>query len=136
MSFSKNVIIFFFVFQILFPNDLKNDLASLPFLFQHFAHHNQHEGSKKMGFIDFLIKHYSDDHHRDEDPKNHEHLPFQNYHVDSNFYQVIAPDFEPKTFLFLNQYFQMNKTIQTVFIQEYFPSRILLSIWKPPQFFN
>jgi hypothetical protein len=111
-------------------------LVSLPFLFQHFAHHNQQGENEKIGFIDFLMKHYTNDRHRDEDPINHEHLPFQNHHVDTNLYQVIATDFEPKTFLFLNQYFSLNKAKQNAFIQEYFPSTILLSIWKPPQLFN
>jgi hypothetical protein len=118
------------------PNDLKSDLMSLPFLFQHFLHHNHEEKNETIGFVDFLVKHYDDDHHEGEDHDNHDHLPFQHHEVDTNLYQVIAPDFEPKTFLFLSQYFSLSKAKQNVFIQEYFPSRILLSIWKPPQFFN
>ena len=117
------------------PNDLKSELVSLPFLFQHFSHHNHEEANETIGFIDFLTKHYADDnHHEEEDHDNHHHLPFQNHTTDTSLYQVIAPDFEPKTFLFLNQYFQANKAEQIAFIQEYFPSRIFLSIWKPPQF--
>ncbi|MBP6810975.1 MAG: hypothetical protein KA138_05630 [Saprospiraceae bacterium] len=55
--------------------------------FHHFLHHlDSHQG--KIGIMDFVHLHYSDDEHNEEGHAHHENLPFQRHHHDQ---QNLAP---------------------------------------------
>lgn len=128
MKFIKSFFIILFCLQLTLPFIISGILR-LPNLVVHFVHHNHEHNT--VGFIDFVHNHYAEKHH-DEDHHEHEDLPFHN-HSETTFNQIIAINFEPKDFVFIQNKIIDKKPKKIIFLQDFFPSNVSLSIWKPPK---
>ena len=103
-----------------------HQLWKLPFLIQHYLHHQEEDRS--LSFITFLKIHYTDkDHPNDNDDKEDNELPFKSVgnisHIDT---PLIVKNFNPT-----GDYYLADKP------SSYYPEGILnhrsLSIFHPPR---
>ncbi|MFV8352981.1 hypothetical protein [Flavobacterium sp. XS2P14] len=127
MNFIKKIVTLIICLQLTVPFVVEDSLR-FPILISHFIQHSYNQ--KDVTLIHFLTDHYLDKHH-DEKHDDHQDLPFHS-HSDLSFNQNLAINIEIKLFKFIpNYYFKEPQKI--AFLQNYFSSRVLLSIWKPPK---
>ena len=128
MKFFKNIIALLICLQLTVPFIVEDSLR-LPILVSHFIQHTyNHNG---VTLIHFLTDHYLDK-HQNEKQDDHGDLPFHS-HSDFSSNQNIALNLEIKLFKFIpNYYFKEPQKI--AFLQNYFSSSVLLSIWRPPKY--
>ncbi len=127
MKFIKIILTLIICLQLTIPFVVEDSLR-FPILISHFIKHTYNQ--KDVTLIHFLADHYLDKHH-DEKHDDHQDLPFHS-HSDFSFNQNLAINIEIKLFKFIpNYYFKEPQKI--AFLQNYFSSRVLLSIWKPPK---
>ena len=127
MKFIKNILTLIICFQLSIPFVIEVSLR-LPILVSHFMKHQ--DNHRAVSLIHFLADHYLNKHH-DEKHNDHADLPFHN-HSDFSSIDYLALNLEIKLFKFVpNYYFKEQQKI--AFLQNYFSSRALLSIWRPPK---
>ncbi len=104
-----------------------SELAKLPLLFEHFEAHRASDRS--MDFLDFLVLHYTDARHHQEDHSTHSQLPFgQHHHVNIILPVLNAPEAPPLPEPPRPSYIQYTvPETRSVF------SAFLPSIWQPPR---
>lgn len=129
MKFFKNIIALIICLQLTAPFFVKVSLR-LPILFSHFIQHTHNQ--KGATLIHFLKDHYLDKHHN-EQQDDHGDLPFHS-HSDFSFNQNLAINLEIKLFKFISNYY-FKEPQKTAFLQNYFSSNVLLSIWRPPKYY-
>lgn len=127
MKFIKNIITLAICLQLTIPFVVEDSLR-FPILVSHFIQHN-HEHSN-VTLIHFLSDHYLNNHH-DEKQDDHGDLPFHS-HSDFSSNQNVAIHLEIKSFKFTPIYF-FKEPQKIAFLQNYFSSSVLLSIWRPPK---
>ncbi|MFV8364386.1 hypothetical protein ACNQGO_13490 [Flavobacterium sp. ZT3P35] len=127
MNFIKNIVTLIICLQLTVPFVVEDSLR-FPILISHFIQHTDIQ--KDVTFIHFLTDHYLDKHH-DEKHDDHQDLPFHSY-SDFSFDQNLALNIEIKLFKFISNYY-FKEPQKIAFLQNYFSSRILLCIWKPPK---
>jgi hypothetical protein len=103
-----------------------HQLWKLPFLFQHYLHHQKTDPS--LSFISFLKIHYTDkDHPNDNDDKDDNELPFKSIgnisHIDT---PVIEKKFNPA-----ENYYSPDKP--SAYYPEGIPDHRSFSIFHPPR---
>jgi hypothetical protein len=126
VKFIKTILTLIICPQLTIPFVVEDSLR-FPILISHFIKHTYNQ--KDVTLIHFLADHYLDKHH-DEKHDDHQDLPFH-CHSDFSFNQNLI-NIEIKLFKFIpNYYFKEPQKI--AFLQNYFSSRVLLSIWKPPK---
>ncbi|MFV8465257.1 hypothetical protein [Flavobacterium sp. LB1P62] len=127
VKFLKNILALIICLQLTIPFVVEDSLR-LPILVSHFIKHSHNH--RDITLIHFLVDHYLDKHHN-ENHDEHGDLPFHN-HSDFSLHQNLAINLEIKLFKFIpNYYFKEPQKI--AFLQNYFSSRVLLSIWRPPK---
>ena len=128
MKFIKNILTLIICFQLSIPFVVEVSLR-LPILVSHFIEHDYNHRS--VSLVHFLADHYLNKHH-DEKHDDHGDLPFHN-HSDFSSNNDLTLNLEIKSFKFVpNYYFKEQQKI--AFLQNYFYSRTLLSIWRPPKY--
>lgn len=117
------------MYSVVVPDNLKVQLLKLPYLVQHFIHHNHYDRHNSIDFLDFLASHYNNSTDTD---KEHENLPFKN--SDSNFQNTIL--------VYITTFFAYIKLINhqcSVYkpklnIKNFcYKFSYLTSIWRPPK---
>jgi len=129
----KKFISIFLLLQFLTNNSFAEQLIKLPKLFTHY-HHHSHTHHDTKNFVDFLVKHYSNDHEKDQhagDDKDCD-LPFK--HCDGCCVNVHVPvlafidSFEETDFSFAiaitRKYASENEKIKSICSPP---------IWQPPK---
>ncbi len=113
--------------QLTIPFVVK-DIICIPILVSHFIDHNN---SRVVTLGHFIEDHYFNKH---QNAKHDEHgdLPFHN-HSDFSSNQNLVINFEIKFFKFIPNYYYFESQ-KIAFLQNYFSSRVLLSIWRPPKY--
>ncbi len=128
MKFIKNILTLIICLQLTVPFVVEDSLR-LPILVSHFIKHTHNQ--KDVTLIHFLTDHYLDK-HPDEKQDEHGDLPFHN-HSDFSFNQNLALNLETKLFKFIPNYYFIEQQ-KIAFLQNYFSSIALLSIWRPPKY--
>lgn len=113
--------------QLPFPVVVE-DALRLPILVLHFVEHGQKQ--RDLTLFHFLKDHYSNS-HPTEEHDDHGDLPFHS-HSDFSTNQNAVINFEIKIVKFAPSYY-FKEAQKISFLQKHFPSKVLLSIWRPPK---
>lgn len=102
-----------------------HELFKLPQLVEHFIEHKSED--KKTTFLDFLVLHYSDSNHSDEDTQ----LPFKSHHDCGNIVNAGFVTFH--SFCLVVKSTPMESKIHNTYSTDFISSAYLSSIWQPPK---
>jgi hypothetical protein len=116
-----------FLTESMFPCAEVSEIAKVPELWNHFRNHQIK--TPDLTFLDFLDLHYSDSKHYNDEPRNHERLPFSKgrHHVLTLQLATHQPHVS-----FSNQY-SFVMTIEEVVYVESRPVILPSMIWQPPR---
>ena len=126
------ILLLFYLFAALTPQQLKSALVKLPFLIQHYQEHQQEEDN--TSFTSFIIEHYGEGFAKHSSEHNHSQLPGKGEHSNAQAFETIkafltllpSALFDPLSNLLL-------KAVRFVQITHLPPSAHLSSIWQPPK---
>jgi hypothetical protein len=112
-----------------FPSQNLGELAKVFSLIDHWHHH---ETESNIDFWAYLMLHYTDHQHHEQDHKQHEDLPFHSHQQNQNLITYFVGAFftiqyEQKA------YFSENKTLFSIYKNQ-FSSLFIADIWQPPKF--
>ncbi|TND07806.1 MAG: hypothetical protein FD123_2957 [Bacteroidetes bacterium] len=127
----KKAIAIFFCLQILTGNTFAMEVAKLPFLVQHYLEHeqNDHPG---IGFGTFLLEHYVDDDHADEEQGHcDEKLPFKHCHDCCAHQSSVAIFTLPDSVIQIKS--ALSAAIPQFSFYQSFTSSYHNGIWQPPK---
>lgn len=133
----KKVIAIFLLLQILSSNAFAEELIRMPRLFTHYYHHSQEHKDVK-DFFDFLHKHYSDHHQKDEHSKSHDgddndcQLPFKHCGGCCLNAHTSVIGFIPSILNADYVYYHVKNTGFTAH-NDRFESLDICNIWQPPK---
>ncbi len=123
----KKITSIFLLLQFLTNNSFAEEVIKLPKLFTHF-HHHSHEHQDKSTFVDYLAKHYSNDHEKDEHKGEDGdcNLPFK--HCNDCCVNAHAP-----VLAFIPTFEETGSVFAIVVIRKYtFENEKIKSICSPP----
>ena len=103
-------------------------MSKIPALIQHFAEHQQK--NPQISVLDFIVLHFQDEKHHNEDHEKHTKLPFQHDHNSSVMSVVctLPAKFEINMPLFL-----LTDTNISVSEENLFFTSPSFDIWQPPK---
>ena len=112
----------------LFPHELFLEPLKFPSLVQHYFACKEKE--QNMGFVPFILIHYTDNEHHTKDHEEHNELPFCHHHSAECIQSIVQ--FQPVAYThFKMEIFSFREVLFKNYSQHFF-SQFHPSIWQPP----
>ena len=107
-----------------------HELFKLPQLVEHFMEHKSEDN--KTTFLDFLVMHYSDSDHANQDGPEDTKLPFKSHHDCVNLVNTGFVAFH--SFCLVVKSTPIESKVYNTHSSDFISSAYLSSIWQPPKF--
>ncbi len=131
MKAAKHLLIIFLTIGITMPDAVLHQALRVPALAAHYYHHiTEHQS---IGVIDFLVLHYGDTDHMQNDEQEHKNLPGTQKNQHCNHAQI-TPIVLVTSVVLLQNPEPCIKTEPNVCVHQNLPSNNAVSIWQPPKF--
>jgi len=125
----KKLTAILFLLIFLFAITEMRELLNLPVLIHHYLEH--HDDDAGISFVQFLHKHYSEEHEHASHDKEHEKLPFKSH--DIGFSQTTLA-YQPFTGFEFKTGKPVSNKINSIYRPAFHPTSILSRIWQPPRY--
>jgi hypothetical protein len=123
----KLILYILFPFYLLSATSLQ-ELVKLPVLFQHFFEHK--EINQQITFANFLIDHYNDIPHTDNDEERDNQLPFKSLDTSTTANTIAIHNFQELSLNLATIPLPMDKMTTR---DDHFAGNYHYSIWQPPK---
>lgn len=122
----QKVIVYIFIFLIASNSSFFQQFYKLPVLVEHFK---EHQEISNMGFVDYLVMHYWDVDHKDNDADRDMQLPFKDV-SGSSFHLVFIPTDKPQISIPFSIDFSESRIIS--YRSNLYANPNLFSLFRPP----
>ncbi len=116
-----------FFAESLFSNVELSDFANIPALWSHFGEHKKE--TPDITLLSFLLLHYGDSDHADQDMQNHKKLPFRTHHHHFVTFQAV----QNTLIVDASQDYRFLMVIEGVAYDERPVRSTTAVIWQPPR---
>ena len=130
MKAARNILIIFLTVGITLPDTFLHQAMRLPALAAHYYHHiTEHQS---IGVMEFLVLHYGDTDHMQNDEQEHKNLPGSQKQQHCNHAQLI-PIALVTSYVHMQHPAAWLKAELNVCVHQNLPSNSSVSIWQPPK---
>ena len=130
MPFLRSVLVLAMALGLVVPGNWWVELAKVPALLAHFAHHDHDADGHQQGFFELLAMHYSDDAHHDVGHQEHSGLPFSGHQPPVQITVNPALAFAQPNLVFISTPIQVMHLVPATDPPD---SRSGPSVWQPPK---
>lgn len=124
----KKVFALFLLLLHLVSSTQLTEVAKIPVLFEHFSEHQSI--NPQITFFEFVIDHYNNTPHTDNDEERDNQLPFKTINQSTPHFVAITPN---KSQSISKIAYTLAKSHNGLYIDPFIPSSFTEKVWQPPK---